>query len=206
MSSAAQIIANQKNARLSTGPRTPEGLRASSQNAIKYGLTAKDVVLSCEDASAFEAMRADLAAQLRPLTGLEQMFVDDIAAARWRLIRVENAQQSWLETQTKNSADPLPALLIEDTVRKFRRYASEYRRAFESAWRKLSALQKERRAEERNEPSSQPTKHQEARNEPEPLQTSPRAHRLLPASEFTSLIQPARFAAQPTYNLTKRNP
>lgn len=40
MTSAAQIHANRQNARRSTGPRTPLGLRASSQNARRHGLTA----------------------------------------------------------------------------------------------------------------------------------------------------------------------
>ena len=37
MSSTSQIVANQKNAQSSTGPRTAEGKDASSQNAIRYG-------------------------------------------------------------------------------------------------------------------------------------------------------------------------
>jgi len=40
MTSAAQIHANRQNARCSTGPRTPLGRSASSQNARRHGLTA----------------------------------------------------------------------------------------------------------------------------------------------------------------------
>jgi hypothetical protein len=40
VTSAAQVNANRRNARRSTGPRTPLGLRASSQNARRHGLTA----------------------------------------------------------------------------------------------------------------------------------------------------------------------
>jgi hypothetical protein len=206
MSSTAQIVANQKNAQSSTGPRTAEGKDASSQNAIRYGLTAKQVVLSFEGASAFEAMRADLTCQLHPETGLEYMLVDDIAAAHWRFIRVETAQKDWYENETKSSGNPLPALMLEDAIRKFRRYASEYRRAFESAWKKLAALQKERRANERNEPNPPPASQPKCRNEPKPIHRTPLAERLLPASEFTSLIQPRHYASQPIYNFTKRNP
>lgn len=40
MTSTAQIRANRQNARRSTGPRTPLGRSASSQNARRHGLTA----------------------------------------------------------------------------------------------------------------------------------------------------------------------
>jgi hypothetical protein len=40
MTSPAQIQANRRNARRSTGPRTPLGRQASSQNARRHGLTA----------------------------------------------------------------------------------------------------------------------------------------------------------------------
>ena len=40
MTSPAQIKANRGNARRSTGPRTPLGRQASSQNARRHGLTA----------------------------------------------------------------------------------------------------------------------------------------------------------------------
>ena len=40
MTSPAQIRANRQNARRSTGPRTPLGRSASSQNARRHGLTA----------------------------------------------------------------------------------------------------------------------------------------------------------------------
>ncbi|MHC4331688.1 MAG: hypothetical protein ACYSWW_26580 [Planctomycetota bacterium] len=38
MSTEAQVNANRENAKKSTGPRTPEGKTAVSQNAVKHGL------------------------------------------------------------------------------------------------------------------------------------------------------------------------
>ena len=43
MASAAQIAANQENAKKSTGPRTVEGKRRSSFNALTFGLFANDI-------------------------------------------------------------------------------------------------------------------------------------------------------------------
>jgi hypothetical protein len=43
MATAKQIAANRRNALLSTGPRTPEGKRISSGNALTFGLFANNI-------------------------------------------------------------------------------------------------------------------------------------------------------------------
>jgi hypothetical protein len=45
MASVAQIQANRSNAQKSTGPRTPQGKATASQNAVKHGLLAEQVVI-----------------------------------------------------------------------------------------------------------------------------------------------------------------
>jgi hypothetical protein len=44
--SQARIDANRRNAKRSTGARTPEGRRRSSQNALKHGLRSRAIVIS----------------------------------------------------------------------------------------------------------------------------------------------------------------
>ena len=44
--SEAQILANRRNAALSTGPKTPEGKEQSRRNALKHGMTGAGVVLA----------------------------------------------------------------------------------------------------------------------------------------------------------------
>ena len=56
--SEARILANRKNASLSTGPKTPEGKEKSRANSLKHGLTGKGVVLPEGDAAEVER-RAD---------------------------------------------------------------------------------------------------------------------------------------------------
>jgi hypothetical protein len=46
--SPARLLANQTNARLSTGPKTVEGKARSRGNALKHGLTGQGVVLPDE--------------------------------------------------------------------------------------------------------------------------------------------------------------
>ena len=43
--SEKQIAANQRNAQKPTGPRTPEGKRAASRNAVKHGLNVCAIIL-----------------------------------------------------------------------------------------------------------------------------------------------------------------
>ena len=87
MSSAAQATANQANAQHSSGPRSITGKAASSQNALKHGLTAQTVVLPGEDEAAYlkmcEGMFADLAPEGEPERNLVQLLCD----TQWRLHR-----------------------------------------------------------------------------------------------------------------------
>ena len=47
--SKASLAANRRNARKSTGPKTPEGKARARQNALKHGLLAREVVVSDGD-------------------------------------------------------------------------------------------------------------------------------------------------------------
>jgi hypothetical protein len=49
MTSPRQIVANRRNARLSTGPVTDEGKQRTRCNALRHGLTAETVIKSLED-------------------------------------------------------------------------------------------------------------------------------------------------------------
>src|SRR4051812_34308766 len=63
----ARTLANRKNALKSTGPRTPEGKKRSSMNALKHGLTATTVLLPGEDAGAYEDRLDAWTDDLRPV-------------------------------------------------------------------------------------------------------------------------------------------
>ena len=140
----SQISANQQNAQLSTGPRTPEGKAVSSRNAFKFGLTAKDVVLPTEDASAFEALHAALVNQWEPASDGERLLVDDMAAARWRFRRIEKVQTAHMAGEL-NSNPSMSDSILGDALRKFHKYLTTERRLYESARRELAAIQKERK-------------------------------------------------------------
>ena len=87
MTSEKKIEANRRNARKSTGPRTPEGKAAVRLNAMKHGLLSQEVPLPEEDADALRELDEGLRAELQPVGVLENMIVDRIIALFWRLRR-----------------------------------------------------------------------------------------------------------------------
>src|SRR5215467_14833444 len=98
MTSPAQIAANQRNAELSTGPKTSEGKAVSSKNAQKHGLLAADLVLPDEHASEYTELADGLDRQLCPQGDLEKALVERIVGLLWRLRRagmLENAILFW---------------------------------------------------------------------------------------------------------------
>ena len=81
------------------GPKTDEGKRIAARNATSHGLFARDVVLTHlgEDPQGYEALPAELAAQLHPKNLLERHYVEKIAAASWRLRRLHRWQAQLFE-------------------------------------------------------------------------------------------------------------
>jgi hypothetical protein len=88
MTSQKKIEANRRNALESTGPRTPEEKDAVHLNATRHGLLSKNVLLPGEDADSLRELEANLRAELRPVGELENLLVDRITAAYWRLRRL----------------------------------------------------------------------------------------------------------------------
>ena len=72
----------------SAGTKSPEGLRNSSQNALRRGLTAKTLVLSNESQTKFDELMDAFIRKFRPADELELELVTEMAAARWRLRRI----------------------------------------------------------------------------------------------------------------------
>ncbi|MGD0363187.1 MAG: hypothetical protein ABSC93_20085, partial [Bryobacteraceae bacterium] len=66
----------------------PEGKAASSRNGLTHGLSGdKHFILAGEDPEAFLRLLRDLHGHLRPVGDSEEMVVQRIAAAQWRLDR-----------------------------------------------------------------------------------------------------------------------
>jgi hypothetical protein len=88
MSSERQVEANRQNAQRSTGPRTPKGKARVASNALKHGLTGKQLVLFDENPKDFYAFRVGLLNELNPIGDLEGVLAERIVIDSWRLRRV----------------------------------------------------------------------------------------------------------------------
>src|SRR5918997_2935450 len=88
MTSDKQVRANQRNALKSTGPKTPKGKAAIRHNALKHGLLSLEVLLPGEDKAALKELGESLKDELQPVGQLENLLVERIIAAYWRLRRL----------------------------------------------------------------------------------------------------------------------
>src|SRR5947199_4259651 len=86
--SHAKQTANQANAQLSRGPKTPEGKVKSSLNAVKTGLTGRTVLLHSDDAAVYQQHVRDYEKELRPVGQRECDLAQSIADSTWRLSRI----------------------------------------------------------------------------------------------------------------------
>jgi hypothetical protein len=110
MARAAQVVANRSNAQKSTDPRTAQGKAVVTQNAVKHGLLAKEVVIKGEDPGEFELYRDQMLAELAPAGQMESMLAHRIVGLAWRLRRAERLQAAAFD-KLENPSEP-PELVL----------------------------------------------------------------------------------------------
>jgi hypothetical protein len=89
--SEARIRANQQNALLSTGPKTPEGKAVSRANALKHGLCA--AVCVPEDPEQIQARAEMFFKTFKPTTDYQAWHVDRAAVVSVRIERCERMER-----------------------------------------------------------------------------------------------------------------
>ena len=102
MTSFRQIEANQRNARLSTGPVTEEGKRRSRQNAVRHGLAAETVIDALEDADDYAAFELAVTSDYDVQTAVERELVLRLASLLWRLRRATAIESGLFKIQAKH--------------------------------------------------------------------------------------------------------
>jgi hypothetical protein len=111
MTTKAQISANRRNAKKSTGPRIPETRAIVSQNAIKHGLTAHQDVISSESQADFDLYRGRILTELVPVGPMESMLAERIVSLSWRLRRAERIQNQAIDAMSAGgTTSPLARL------------------------------------------------------------------------------------------------
>lgn len=169
-----QIAANRRNARKSTGPRTPSGKAVSSRNALKHGILARETLITSgaapEDAGEFTHLLTSLAHDLAPEGRLEELLVQQIAIAYWRLRRVLRADSAVFARIdptdpgrhiTYFGADihfPAPSIPGSDDLTNILRYEGAMNQNLTRALAQLNRLQAERKTQnhDQNEPTESP--------------------------------------------------
>ena len=174
MASAARALINRENAQSSTGPKTDAGKDRSKLNAIAHGLTSKTVVLPHESEEEYSAKHRGLIESHQPATVNEELLVERVAQAYWRLQRCYAVERAFLDNRIEASSlnDPHAAmanLFIDKAetarMRLLMRYLAAHERAYYKALADLNKAQADRRKQERelaiqlaySEPSSSST-------------------------------------------------
>ena len=106
--SQKQLEANRKNA-LEGGVKTPDGKAIAKYNALKHGLLAREVVVTvgegAEDPAEFAALSQELVSQFQPQGTVEEMLVEKIAVAYWRLRRAYRYEAGLIRQELDTAAE-----------------------------------------------------------------------------------------------------
>jgi hypothetical protein len=78
MVSETKRAAHARNAKKSTGPRSEEGKKRSSMNAVTHGLTARLAILPDEDGGKFEHRMREWKEIFRPRNGYESFQTETV--------------------------------------------------------------------------------------------------------------------------------
>ena len=106
MATEKQILANQQNAKHSTGPRTESGKRRSRRNAVRHGLAAETVIDTLEDAADYRAFERAIKSDYSPQTAIESQLVSRLASLLWRLRRAVIVESGLLNMQAETIQRP----------------------------------------------------------------------------------------------------
>lgn len=145
MATKAQINANRVNSQKSTGPRTDEGKRSVSQNAVKHGLFAYESVIKCEDPADFELHRAAILSELWPVGVMESMMAERIVSLSWRMLRAERMQNQATDCLIEEDYLPLGRMATKnqsDNLRMIERLFMHERRIESSMHKTINKFKK----------------------------------------------------------------
>jgi hypothetical protein len=99
MATLLQLEANRKNAKLSTGPKTREGKRVASSNAIRHGLRSTAALIAGESVEDWSAHEEGVQDSFAPVTYLGSCLARLAAVDLWRLDRVHAFEAAIIRDQ-----------------------------------------------------------------------------------------------------------
>ena len=171
-----KILANRRNSRLSTGPKTPEGKAVSSMNHLKDGLYASTLILANENPEQFRQLQAECLAFYQPTNLSEREKLEQLTAAKWKTFRVERIEQNYFNNRT----EPTTQAESEKDITNYNRI-TQMRTRLHNIWTKLD---KELRALRDSRTPPQPEPQPEPKPEPQP-EPKPEVPKPEPKPELT---------------------
>jgi len=140
MATEKQILANQENSKLSTGPTSEAGVQASSQNNFRHGLAPRHhevfTFMKDEEPAKFGELVRNLIKEHSPQGETQKILVRRMAESEWLRARAVR-----LQTDCFTDYDTLN----EKRLSLFIRYETTHERAFYRALKELQTLRKEKR-------------------------------------------------------------
>lgn len=97
MATARQIAANQRNAKKSSGPKTAEGKRNSSGNAVTHGFTAKVHSMDAESHPQYKALRDHYLERYQPASEAEREIIEQMTHSQWNLRRLRLMEKGLMD-------------------------------------------------------------------------------------------------------------
>src|SRR5262249_1741987 len=94
MLSEIQLIANRLNALKSTGPKSEEGKKRSSLNALRHGLTGQVLVLPEENLEAFNKFVSGIVDALNPADDVEKQLATTYAVTQNKINRAQTIEEN----------------------------------------------------------------------------------------------------------------
>jgi hypothetical protein len=146
----------------STGPRTEEGKKRSSINALRHGLTGRTVVMPYEDMEAYHRFCEELLTDLAPETPVERQYAQTFCDTQWRLNRIRSIEDAMFSLGHFEAAGEIEtdhpqvhaaltaARVFRDDSKSFVNlslYEQRLQRTLEKSLKQLQALQAERKAQ-----------------------------------------------------------
>jgi hypothetical protein len=220
---SARTLANRANAQKSTGPKTAEGKRHASMNAMRHGLTSQRVILEEGDERAYITHGRRWLDRLKPVGFIEIKLAQKVVDTDWQLDRCFTIDQNMfglgiMEHSVDNGMPLTPSLGIAqartflaeaDAFAKLSLYRTRIERSFEKSLKMLraeQALRKENDALPEAEPLANTREEEELINwykqfyqpEPEPESKAPESE---PAPEPKVEAETPKAAPEASPNL-----
>ena len=116
-----------------TGPKSPAGKQASSQNSRRHGLATPNIIVHPDDQPVFDEMETELRNEVQPDGPLEAHAFQRLITAAWQLEQCRKQQAALVREE--------PTEQNKANLEKVHRYYLRWEGSYNSAFRQIGLLQ-----------------------------------------------------------------